>query len=178
MPDFVFIPVSSGGNFSAIYKGFKEFYNLGFIKNIPKLIGVQARGCRPIENAFKEGKKSIERFKNPQTIAHAIANPFPPSGNRVLRIVKENKGKIISVSDEEILNAQRLLSEYEGIFCQPASATSVASIIKLKEEGYLKEKEVIVSILTGNGLNDPSVFKHYKPNLKRVKFSDLSSLIS
>jgi len=178
VPDFVFIPVSSGGNFSAIYKGFKEFYNLGFILKIPKLIGVQAKRCSPVVSAFEKGKKDIEKFKNPQTIAHAIANPFPPSGNRVLRIVKENKGRLISVSDEEILNAQRLLSKYEGIFCQPASATSIASVIKLKEEGYLKGKEVIVSVLTGNGLNDPSVFKYYKPNFKKAKFGDLDSLIS
>ncbi|MEA1964239.1 MAG: threonine synthase [Candidatus Aerophobetes bacterium] len=178
VPDFVFIPLSSGGNFSAIYKGFKEFYDLGFIDKIPKLIGVQAKGCSPIANAFEKREKEVERLKNPQTVAHAIANPFPPSGNRVLRILKEEKGKVISVSDEEILNAQRLLSKYEGIFCQPASATSVASVIKLKENGFLKGKEVIVSLLTGNGLNDPSVFKHYKPNLKITKFSNLDSLIS
>ncbi|MCD6472615.1 threonine synthase [Candidatus Aerophobetes bacterium] len=178
VPDFVFIPVSAGGNFFAIYKGFKEFYNLGFIPKIPELIGVQAEGCSPIANAFKKGKKSIERVKNSQTIAHAIANPFPPSGNRVLRIARENKGKIVSVSDKEILNAQKLLSKYEGIFCQPASATSIASVIKLKKEGYLKGGEVIVSILTGNGLNDPSVFEYYKPNLKKANLNELDSLLN
>ncbi|RKY83767.1 threonine synthase [candidate division KSB1 bacterium] len=149
VPEYIVIPVSSGGNFSAIYKGFKEFFEAGFISTIPELIGVQAEGCSPIYKAYIQGKPQIEEFSKPHTIAHAIENPYPPSGNRVLKIVKENYGKIVAVNDEEIIFSQKLLSLKEGIFAQPASAAALGALLKLKDKRFFEKNDKIVLIITG-----------------------------
>ncbi|ASJ05284.1 threonine synthase [Thermococcus barossii] len=146
-PDYVLIPTSSGGLFRGIAKGFIELYESGLIEELPRLIAVQTEGCSPICRAFKGGKERIERFDNPKTIAEAIANPYPPSGNAVLKLLREFGWGCVSVSDGEILEAQRKLA-HEGLFVQPASATGVAALRKLD----LPEGAKVVSILTGSGL--------------------------
>lgn len=150
-PDYVVVPTSSGGFFRGIVKGFLELKESGLIENLPHFVAVQAEGCSPICKAFNDGKDKIERFESPHTIAHAIENPYPPSGNAVLKLLRELKGLCVSVSDEEILKAQRALGE-EGLFVQPASATGIAAIRKLRENEMLEEGAKIVSILTGAGL--------------------------
>lgn len=151
VPDYVLIPTSSGGLFRGILKGFLELKESRIIRKIPTLICVQARGCSPIYRAFIEGKDKIVRFKNPNTIAHAIENPYPPSGNDVLRKLRKYRGLCIAVSDEEILNAQRELAK-EGIFVQPASAVGIAALKKLRGEEDISKGERVVSIITGSGL--------------------------
>ncbi|MCD6372896.1 MAG: threonine synthase [Thermococcus sp.] len=146
-PDYVLIPTSSGGLFRGIAKGFTELHESGLIDDLPTLIAVQAEGCSPICRAFKEGKAKIERFENPKTIAKAIANPYPPSGNAVLKLLREFGWGCVSVSDEEIKEGQRKLAG-EGLFVQPASATGIAALEKLD----LPEGAKVVSILTGSGL--------------------------
>ncbi|WP_297535270.1 threonine synthase [Thermococcus sp.] len=146
-PDYVLIPTSSGGLFRGVAKGFLELYENGLIDGLPKLIAVQAEGCSPICRAFKEGKAKIERFENPKTIAKAIANPYPPSGNAVLKLLREFGWGCVSVSDNEIRKAQEMLAR-EGLFVQPASATGIAALEKLD----LPEGVKVVSILTGSGL--------------------------
>jgi len=149
-PDYVVIPTSSGGLFSGIYKGFYELKKSNIIEDMPKLVCAQALGCSPIYTALKEERENIERFENPETIAKAIKNPYPPSGNRVLRILKE--GHLCeAVTDEEILKAQKELAQ-EGLFVQPASATSLAVVQKLVSENKIEEKSVVVLILTGAGI--------------------------
>ena len=150
-PDYVVIPTSSGGLFRGIVKGFLELKESGLIEKLPRFVTVQAEGCSPICKAFNNGKEKIERFENPHTIAHAIENPYPPSGNVVLRRLRELDGLCVAVSDEEILNAQKELGR-EGLFVQPASATGIAAIRKLREKGIIEENSRIVSILTGAGL--------------------------
>jgi len=150
-PDYVVIPTSSGGLFRGIVKGFLELKESGLIENLPRFVVVQAEGCSPICRAFNSGKDRIERFENPHTIAHAIENPYPPSGNAVLRHLRELDGLCVTVNDEEILEAQRALGR-EGLFVQPASATGVSAIRKLRERGVIKEGAKVVSILTGAGL--------------------------
>ena len=146
-PDYVLIPTSSGGLFRGVAKGFIELYKSGLIEGLPKLIAVQAEGCSPICRAFREGREKVERFKNPRTIAKAIANPYPPSGNAVLKLLREFGWGCVSVSDDEIRKAQKRLAR-EGLFVQPASATGIAAIEKLN----LPEGVKVVSILTGSGL--------------------------
>ncbi|NJE11404.1 threonine synthase [Thermococcus sp. MAR1] len=146
-PDYVLIPTSSGGLFRGIAKGFIELHESGLIDTVPALIAVQAEGCSPMCTAFSEGKARIERFENPKTIAKAIANPYPPSGNAVLKLLKEFGWKCVSVSDDEILEAQKKLAK-EGLFVQPASATGIAALKKMN----LPEGAKVVSILTGSGL--------------------------
>jgi threonine synthase len=150
-PDYVLIPTSSGGLFRGIAKGFIELKESGLIEELPTLITVQAEGCSPICRAFREGKERIERFENPKTIAKAIANPYPPSGNAVLKLLREFNWKCTTVSDAEILEAQRELAG-EGLFVQPASATGIAALKKLVESGEIEEGTKVVSILTGSGL--------------------------
>ncbi|WP_297489799.1 threonine synthase [Thermococcus sp.] len=150
-PDYVLIPTSSGGLFRGIAKGFIELKENELIEELPTLIAVQAEGCSPICRAFKEGKEKIERFKKPETIAKAIANPYPPSGNAVLKLLREFGWKCVAVSDEEITEAQRKLAG-EGLFVQPASATGIAAVKKLIESGVISEGSKVVSILTGSGL--------------------------
>ncbi len=151
MPDYIVVPTSSGGLIRGIIKGFLELKKSELIDRLPTFVCVQAEGCSPIYKAFIEGKEKIERFENPHTIAHAIENPYPPSGNAVLRLLKKLNGICVAVSDEEILKAQRMLAQ-EGIFVQPASATGIAAVKKLREEGRIREDERVVSILTGTGL--------------------------
>lgn len=151
VPDYVLIPTSSGGLFRGILKGFLELKESRIIREIPTLICVQARGCSPIYRAFIEGKDKIVRFKNPNTIAHAIENPYPPSGNDVLRKLRKYRGLCIAVSDGEILNAQRELAK-EGIFVQPASAVGIAALKKLRGGKGISKGERVVSIITGSGL--------------------------
>jgi len=167
-PDFVLIPTSSGGNFSALYKGFKEFLEAGFIKSIPVMIAVQAEGSSPIFRAFEEGKLRVTEFPTPHTIAHAIENPFPPSGNRVLHILKENEGLSIAVNDREILDAQKLLAVKEGIFGQPASAATLAALMKLKETKLFGKNARIVLVISGTGLNDYSVFRYHEMKCEEI----------
>ncbi|MBP1911225.1 threonine synthase [Thermococcus stetteri] len=169
-PDYVLIPTSSGGLFRGIAKGFIELKESGLIEELPTLIAVQAEGCSPICRAFGEGKEKIERFENPKTIAKAIANSYPPSGNAVLKLLREFGWECATVSDGEILEAQRELAG-EGIFVQPASATGIAALKKLVESGEIEERTKVVSILTGSGLKTLS---HAKG--RNVKECQLESL--
>ncbi|MDK2853158.1 MAG: threonine synthase [Thermococcaceae archaeon] len=156
VPDNVVLPVGNAGNISAIWKGFKELYNAGFIENLPRMIGIQAEGASPLAKAFKEGKP-FEPVRNPETVATAIRIGNPANWPRAWRAVEESKGLLESVSDEEILNAQKLLASKEGIFVEPASASSLAGLIKLKELSRIEPDESYVLITTGHGLKDPNV---------------------
>ena len=158
-PDYVIIPVSSGGNFRGILKGFEEFKSVGLVDAVPKFIAVQAEGCAPIAEAFEEGREKVERIRNPKTIAHAIENPYPPSGNQVLRKLRENGGLALAVSDEEILEAQRQLAQ-EGIFGQPAACAPLAAAKRLVNNGYVKPEDRTVLIITGAGVKVPSALDH------------------
>lgn len=146
-PDYHFIPVGNAGNITAYWKGYKEYYQAGKINNLPKMMGWQAEGAAPIVKGYP--------IKNPQTIATAIRIGNPYSWQSALQAVQESGGLIDAVSDEEILFAYKLIASTEGIFCEPASAASVAGLIKLNREGYFKGGELVVCVLTGNGLKDP-----------------------
>jgi len=158
VPDLVVVPTSSGGNFSAIWRGFKEFYELGLIDRLPRMVCVQSEGCAPIVEAFKS-RSGLKPWPKPKTIAHSISNPNPilASGRRVLRILDECEGLAVAVSDEEILEAQKQLAVMEGLFVEPASAATVAGLKKLVEESVIDRDEKVVCVLTGLGLKDTKV---------------------
>ncbi|MFN3598460.1 MAG: threonine synthase [Aquificaceae bacterium] len=146
-PDYHFIPVGNAGNITAYWKGYKEYYQAGKINSLPKMMGWQAEGAAPIVKGYP--------IKNPQTIATAIRIGNPYSWQSALQAMQESGGLIDAVSDEEILHAYKLIASTEGVFCEPASAASVAGLIKLNREGYFKGGELVVCVLTGNGLKDP-----------------------
>ncbi len=151
VPDFVMIPTSSGGLLRGVMKGFMELESSGFIDDIPVIVCVQAKGCSPIDRAFERCQTSIRGWKEPCTLARAIANPYPPGGNRILRLLDEFDGLSTAVSDEEIVSAQRDIAS-EGVLCQPASAVGVAAVKKLRENGIIEKGAEIVSVITGSGL--------------------------
>lgn len=147
--DFLSIPVGNAGNITAYWKGFKEYYENGKINKLPKLLGFQAAGAAPIvENRV---------FKNPETVATAIRIGNPASWDKAVNSIQESGGMAEKITDEEILKAYSMLASHEGIFVEPASAASVAGIIKLYNKGYFKKGSRIVCVLTGNGLKDPDI---------------------
>ncbi len=149
VPEAIFVPVGNAGNISAIYKGFKELKEAGYIEEIPKMIGVQARGANPIYRAFKERREYIEPVHNPETVATAIRIGAPVNAKKALRAIYESKGFAMEVTDEEIVNAQKLLAK-KGIGVEPASAASYAGFLKCDEEF-----DSVVCVTTGHLLKDP-----------------------
>ena len=147
-PDYLAIPVGNAGNITAYWKGFKEYKAAGHAGKLPGLLGYQADGASPIV----QGKI----FKNPETIATAIRIGNPASWEKADEAINHSKGHIKSVTDEEITNAYKMLARDEGIFVEPASAASVAGLLKYKEEWNFRGNEKIVCVNTGNGLKDPN----------------------
>lgn len=174
-PDFQVMPVGNAGNITAYWKGYKEYKECGKISKLPRMLGFQAQGAAPIVRGYP--------IKEPKTIATAIRIGNPASWEQAERARDESAGLIDMVSDSQIISAYKLLAEKEGVFVEPASAASIAGLLKLIRKKYFqraKEKtgrraNKIVCILTGHGLKDPeraikSVKKPkvVKPNLKAV----------
>jgi len=144
-PDYHFIPVGNAGNITAYWKGYKEYQSHGKVKTLPKMMGYQAAGAAPIVLGHVVEK--------PETVATAIRIGNPASWQGATNAVKESNGGIDSVTDSEILSAYKRLAKEEGVFCEPASAASVAGLLKYKKN--IGQNSKIVCILTGHGLKDP-----------------------
>ncbi len=144
-PDWLCIPMGNAGNITAYWLGFKEYFKKGISKKLPRMMGFQASGSAPLV--------LNKIIKNPETIATAIRIGNPVNKNNAIKVKEESKGKFTSVDDKEIIDAYNLLAREEGIFCEPASAASIAGLLKLKNEIPTNSK--IVCVLTGNGLKDP-----------------------
>ncbi|MCE5296596.1 MAG: threonine synthase [Euryarchaeota archaeon] len=155
VPDRIILPVGNAANIWAIYKGFVEWKEMGWIDRIPKMTGIQASGSAPIVRAFRSGQRDFVPEDNPETIATAIRIGNPASGKKALKAIYETGGTAIDVTDEEILAAQRLLGRLEGIGVEPASATSIAGLAKLREMGEIDGDERVVCVCTGHVLKDP-----------------------
>jgi len=155
-PDRIILPVGNAGNISAIWKGIKEFHQSGFMDDLPMMTGIQAEGAAPIANAIRDGKNSIIPVKNPETIATAIRIGAPVSAQKALRAIYESNGFAETVTDDEILSAQKLLARTEGIGVEPASAASIAGLLKLVNSGEVDKGEQVVCIVTGHLLKDPN----------------------
>jgi len=148
-PDYHFLPVGNAGNITAYWKGYKEYMKFGRISSLPKMMGFQAAGAAPIVLG-----RVVEQ---PETIAPAIRIGNPASWQGALAARDESKGAIESVTDDEILAAYKLLAGSEGILAEPASAISVAGVIKKQKERLFRKGEVVVCTLTGHGLKDPDI---------------------
>lgn len=154
-PDRIILPVGNAGNISAIWKGISEFHRAGFIDERPMMTGIQAEGAAPVVEAFRKGKMEIDPVKNPETVATAIRIGAPVSYLKALRAIYESDGYAETVTDEEILSAQKLLARREGIGVEPASAASIAGLLKLVDEGVIDRGERVVCVVTGHVLKDP-----------------------
>lgn len=148
-PDILAIPVGNAGNITAYWKGFEEYFAAKKSSRLPKMYGFQAAGAAPLVHG--------EPVANPETIATAIRIGNPASKDGALNAISKSSGLVDSVTDEEILHAYHLLAKSEGVFCEPASAASLAGIIKLHKAGKLQPGSQIVCVLTGNGLKDPNI---------------------
>ncbi len=146
-PDYHCLPVGNAGNISAYWMGYTEYHEDGTVKNLPRMVGYQASGAAP----FLRGHP----IDNPETIATAIRIGHPQSWDKAWAANKESGGWFDEFSDAEILAAQKLLANKEGIFCEPASAISLAGAMKDIRSGKIADGSTIVCTLTGHGLKDP-----------------------
>ncbi len=166
-PDYHFIPVGNAGNITAYWKGYKEWHKLGKIKELPKMMGFEAEGAAAIVKG--------ERIMNPETVATAIRIGNPASWKFAEAARDESNGMINYVTDEEILKAYKLIASCEGVLAEPASAASVAGLIKVKDT--VKSGSKIVCILTGNGLKDPdNAIKYANDEVKKTS-ADMTDIL-
>jgi len=166
-PDWLCIPVGNAGNITAYWMGFCEYHQLGKCSRLPKMMGFQAAGSAP----FVLGRT----VNNPETIATAIRIGNPANWDKAWSVQQASQGEFNPVTDEEILEAYRILGAFEGIFCEPASAASVAGLLKVKESVPSESREVCV--LTGNGLKDPdSAIKNSNNQVKADIIPDLNTV--
>ena len=168
-PEYHFIPVGNAGNITAYWKGYKEYFELGITKNLPKMMGYEAEGAAAIVRG--------ERIYKPETLATAIRIGNPASWTQAENARDESKGKIGCVTDEKIVEAYKMLASTEGVLCEPASAASVAGLIQAQSEGLVEQGTDIVCVLTGNGLKDPdNAIKYSNSDVKKTS-SDLNEII-
>ena len=160
-PTYHCLPVGNAGNISAYWKGYKEYRTAGQIAECPKMMGFQARGAAPIVRGHV--------VEQPRTVATAIRIGNPASWKLAEQAVEESSGAIRMVTDEEILDAYQALAKEEGVFCEPASAASVAGLTKCSQAGLFPEGATVVCTLTGHGLKDPDIAVEISPKTLTVK---------
>ncbi len=160
-PDYHALPVGNAGNITAYWMGYTEYHRDGIATRRPRMIGFQAEGAAPIVRGAP--------VKNPETIATAIRIGNPASWKRATAARDESGGLIDMVTDDEILAAYRMIASLEGIFCEPASAASVAGVIKVAAKGLFKKGDVVVCTLTGHGLKDPDTAIRVSPETFTIR---------
>jgi threonine synthase len=166
-PDWLCIPVGNAGNISAYWMGFCEYRASGKCSGLPKMMGFQASGSAPLVSGT--------RIANPETLATAIRIGNPANWEKAIAVQEASGGEFNSVTDEEILAAYRILASEEGVFCEPASAASVAGLLKVKDR--VPNDATVVCVLTGNGLKDPSsAVEHSFNELKQGIPNDLAKV--
>lgn len=177
-PDHLFVPVSSGGHLLGLIRGFRDLVRAGLIAHEPRYIGVQARGCAPIAKAFARRRTTVATVRNPRTVAHAIANPQPPGGRILLQALAASRGLMTAVGEADILKAQRTLAEYEGLFCDPASATVLAAFLRMNRKGLIPARSRSVLLITGSGLKALGEIDLSALSVSEADLSDLPELMS
>jgi threonine synthase len=156
-PDILAIPVGNAGNISAYWAGFREYAEAGVVGSSPRMWGFQAEGAAPLVRG-----RPVER---PETVATAIRIGAPASWDKAIAARDESHGRIEAVTDEEILAAYRDVARLEGIFCEPASAASVAGLRKMAAADALDPDTTVVAVLTGHGLKDPHTAERQVPGV-------------
>jgi threonine synthase len=156
-PDWLCIPVGNAGNITAYWMGFCQYHQDGKSDRLPRMMGFQAAGAAPIVTG--------QPVEHPETLATAIRIGNPASWQKAIAVQEASQGQFNAVTDDEILSAYRLLAAEEGIFCEPASATSVAGLLKVKEQ--VPTGANVVCVVTGNGLKDPdTAIRHCENQVK------------
>ena len=168
-PDALALPVGNAGNITAYWRGFRRYADAGRTPDagLPRMLGFQAEGAAPIVLG--------EPVESPETVATAIRIGNPASWQGALAARDESGGLIESVTDDEILEAQRMIVELEGVFCEPASAAGVAGVRRLAATGRIGSGETVVCVLTGHGLKDPDAVQAEEGSLTPIA-PDLGSI--
>jgi threonine synthase len=152
VPDWVAVSVGDGCTIAGVWKGFNDLYQVGWIDKLPKLLGVQSSGCSPLVDSFLENRPW--RPAEEHTIADSIAVGVPRNPEKAIQAVRASGGTMIAVSDDEILDAMRLLGKTSGIFGEPAGVAGLAGLKYMVVNDAIKPDEEVVVIVTGNGLKD------------------------
>ena len=148
--DKIVIPVGNGTLLHSIWKSYKELEMVGLIEDIPQMVGVQAEGCNTVVGALTKGKSEPIPLEKVDTVAGAIACGDPLDGEQAIQSIEESEGFGLTVSDEEIMEAKKLLATKEGIYAEEAGAAALAALIYNKDK--FREKENVVCLVTGHGL--------------------------
>lgn len=175
IPDKVVMSVGDGCSISGVWKGFKEFYELGIIDKLPTLVSVQAEGSNPVNRTYRRNSREFD-YVPPVTIADSISVGIPRNGYKALNALKESNGITVDVSDEEILNAMTVLARHTGVFGEPAGVAGFAGLMKLAKEGAIGKDESVALIVSGNGLKDIKSAQKAVTKPEKVK-PDLDVLI-
>jgi threonine synthase len=146
-PDVHSLPVGNAGNITAYWRGYSEYHRDGLAQKLPRMLGTQAAGAAPLVSG--------EPVPHPETIATAIRIGSPASWNSAVEAQQQSNGRFLAATDEEILAAYHLVARSEGVFVEPASAASIAGLLKSIEDGWVQKGSTVVCTVTGNGLKDP-----------------------
>lgn len=157
LPEHLVVPVGNGSLFLGSWKGFQELRTLDLVERLPHMHVAQAVGCMPIVDALRRGLERTDVIPTTPTVAGGISIGRPSRGHLILGVARESGGSGAAVVDDEILRVQRDLATLEGIFCEPTSATAIAVLPKLVEQGAIHPDERVVVAITGMGLKDTSV---------------------
>lgn len=156
-PDAIVLPNSSGGFASGIWKGIKDLQSVGLLESAPRLYLVETAAVDPTTEAFESGAKTVKQYPEAditENVAHSIGNPDPPSGNRALTAVRETGGRVLSVSNDEILSATESFAVDCGFCVEPAAAAPLAAARKLRSEGEFDDLKNLVLVPTGTGFKE------------------------
>ena len=152
MPDWVCLSVGDGCTIAGTWKGIREMYRLGIAKKLPRVLGVQATGCKPIADAFHSGKDLVP--VDGETRADSINCGSPGNWRKAVSALRESKGEFVAVSDAEIMEAMNKTARLSGVFGEPSGAASVAGVKRAIADGIIRKGESVCGVITGNGLKD------------------------
>ncbi len=178
-PEHLYIPVGNGGNSAAYWKGFAEYESLSVTNAHPTIRGIQAEGAAPVAKMLATGASELVPVQKPDTVATAIRIGNPANWKKTVRALKESGGGARTVTDKEILEAQKAMAKKEGIFAEPAGAAAFAGLLKDLDEGLVDKSSLIVCVSTGHGLKDPdvAVANSTKPKTIEAKLDALRNLL-
>ena len=169
IPEKIIVPVGDGVILSGIYKGFQELFLLGWIEKLPQFIAVQAEGSNALIRYMKSGKFE---FIPAETIADSISTGAPRNLYMAADAIEKSGGRAISVTDDEIISAQKIVAQEFGILSEPSSAATMAGYIKLKNENQINEKDKILLLITGNGLKDTNSLLNWNVSPKVLSYNE------
>jgi threonine synthase len=167
-PDYIAIPVGSGGNLIGCWKGLSELQQLNWISQLPRIICIQPDACAPLSTGYST-QREIQPIIQHKTIAEGLMITKPLRAQQVFRALDDTKGVTETVNDQEILEASRLLAKTEGIFVEPSAAVSLAGIKKLRDAGRLSASDNVVCLLTGSGLKSAKFYAN--SNLRPIEIT-------